>query len=472
MTREPAEVFFSYSHRDENLRNRLEIHLAQLRRENVITGWHDRKIGAGDEWRGVIDEQLERAQIILLLVSADFLASDYISDVELTRALERHNAGEAVVIPVILRPTDWATAPFAMLQALPKDARPVTKWRNRDEAFANIAEGLRNVVPEPAAQISSSPGQVVAADATTDPVRWHASLRSGVVEVELDPNLRRELYTFVSVVSDVLREKGFRRTAVDRVAIILRELLANVAHHVPGSKAWVTVDAQDDYLQFVSIAVYDSGPGIKDLGIIADEERRLVEEGDREHGLLRIARLTDDLKLKSRQKSSTDKRRGIWCEVFDPEPPSSVLFKHEIVAPVCVVYEDASSIWLGQESYTGDYLMETLVKAVKNDWRPLLDLYFAPLLSSGASYIGVEITGYVQLSTDLPYTFPSIAAALEMYFGPYFKEKRVIVLIHDTDDLVYRDVKRWVRKWGIEYFESRKACRQRLRELEKARKGN
>jgi hypothetical protein len=105
----------------------------------------------------VIDEQLESAQVILLLVSAEFLASEYISDVELARALERHNAGEALVIPVILRPVDWKTAPFAQLQALPKDARPVTKWRNRDEAFANIAEGIRKAVSGFAAEISSPP---------------------------------------------------------------------------------------------------------------------------------------------------------------------------------------------------------------------------------------------------------------------------------------------------------------------------
>ena len=313
---------------------------------------------------------------------------------------------------------------------------------------------------------------VAAADATTEPARWHESLSRGAVEVELDPNSRREMYTFVSVVGDVLREKGFRRTAVDRVAIILSELLTNVARHVPGSRAWVAVQAQEDWLQFVSITVYDSGPGINDLNIIENHQHRLVQ-GDREHGLLRVARLTDELKLEPPRSSSTDKQHGIWCEVFDPEPPSSVLFKYEVVAPVCVVYEEASPIWLGrEESYSGDYFIETLAKAVENDWRPLLDLYFAQLLSSGASYIGVEVSGYVWLSDALPYTFPSLAAALEMYFEPYFKEKRVIILVHDTDVKVFKDAKHWARRWGIEYFESRAACRQRLRQLQKARKGH
>src|SRR5688572_26894423 len=92
-------VFFSYYHKDEELRDRLETHLAMLKRDGTIETWHDRRITAGDEFAGVIDEQLEIADLILLLVSADFLNSRYCYDVELKRAMERHTAGEARVIP-------------------------------------------------------------------------------------------------------------------------------------------------------------------------------------------------------------------------------------------------------------------------------------------------------------------------------------------------------------------------------------
>lgn len=111
----------------------------------MITNWHDRKIGAGEEWRGEIDKHLDTAHIILLLISPDFISSDYCWDIEVKQAMERHRAGEARVIPVILRPVDWSGAPFSELQALPKDARPITKWQNRDEAFKNIAQGVRSV---------------------------------------------------------------------------------------------------------------------------------------------------------------------------------------------------------------------------------------------------------------------------------------------------------------------------------------
>jgi hypothetical protein len=147
----PASLFYSYSHKDEALRDELETHLSLLRRQGVISGWHDRRIGAGSEWAGQIAHQLEAADVILLLVSADFLASDYCYDVEMKRALERHGAGTARVIPVILRPCDWQSAPLGRLQALPRDAKPVTSWKDRDEAFTDVARGIRNAVTSLAA---------------------------------------------------------------------------------------------------------------------------------------------------------------------------------------------------------------------------------------------------------------------------------------------------------------------------------
>jgi len=141
----PIEIFFSYAHEDEELRDELAKHLSILQRQGTITAWHDREITAGSEWAGDINEHLNLADIILLLISSDFMASDYCYDKEMTRALERHEAREAVVIPVILRSTKWTSAPFGKLQALPRNGTPVTKWPDRDEAFLNITEGINKV---------------------------------------------------------------------------------------------------------------------------------------------------------------------------------------------------------------------------------------------------------------------------------------------------------------------------------------
>ena len=140
------EVFYSYAHEDEELVKELRKHLSILKRQGVIREWYDREITAGTDWKGQLDQHLNSAGVILLLVSADFLASDYCYDVEMTRALERHDQGEARVIPVILRPVDWKGAPFGKLQSLPTDGKPVTSWKIRDEAFADVARGIRNAI--------------------------------------------------------------------------------------------------------------------------------------------------------------------------------------------------------------------------------------------------------------------------------------------------------------------------------------
>ncbi len=141
----PVEVFFSYSHKDEELRDQLAAHLSVLEKNSAISGWHDRQIKPGDPWAHKINERMNSAKIIMLLVSSDFINSDYCWDIEVKRAMERHESGEVCVIPIILRPVNWTTAPFGKLQALPKDAKPVTSWDNRDEAFTNISHGIEAI---------------------------------------------------------------------------------------------------------------------------------------------------------------------------------------------------------------------------------------------------------------------------------------------------------------------------------------
>jgi hypothetical protein len=118
-----------------------------LKREGLIESWHDRKITAGSEVDNSIDEKVETAQVILLLVSPDFLASAYCYEREMQRAMKRHDEGSARVIPIILRPCDWRSAPFGKLLAAPKDGKPVTKWPDRDDAFLDIVQKIRAALP-------------------------------------------------------------------------------------------------------------------------------------------------------------------------------------------------------------------------------------------------------------------------------------------------------------------------------------
>jgi hypothetical protein len=139
----PLAIFYSYVHADEALRAELEKHLSLLRRQGLISTWYDQQVLPGANWSEETLVHLNSASLILLLISPDFLASDYCSGVEMQLALERHERGEAQVIPILLRPVDWKGAPFEQLQGLPRDMKPVTSWSNRDEAFRDIARGIR-----------------------------------------------------------------------------------------------------------------------------------------------------------------------------------------------------------------------------------------------------------------------------------------------------------------------------------------
>jgi hypothetical protein len=144
----PLRVFVAYSHRDERLREKLENHLSSLRRQGLLFIWSDREMEAGSDFSREIAHQLATADLVLLLVSADFIASDYCWGNEMSQAIARHSRGEATVIPVIVRPCDWRSTPFGHLVALPKDGRPVasSRWPNADCAFENIVEGVRKII--------------------------------------------------------------------------------------------------------------------------------------------------------------------------------------------------------------------------------------------------------------------------------------------------------------------------------------
>lgn len=142
------EIFFSYAHEDEDLMNDVRRQLIVYERNGRILKWHDRMIPPGVDWRGQIDHRLETAQIILLFMSPHFIESRYCYEIEGEVALRRHNAGQARVVPIVLRPCAWEETPFGRLQALPADSRPISRWADRDEACLDAARGVMRVVDE------------------------------------------------------------------------------------------------------------------------------------------------------------------------------------------------------------------------------------------------------------------------------------------------------------------------------------
>ncbi|SMD13878.1 TIR domain-containing protein [Primorskyibacter flagellatus] len=140
-------AFISYSHRDSSALERLHVHLAALRREGRIEAWFDREILAGSVLDDEIRSELEVADLFLLLVSPDFIASDYCVEQEMRRALERHDAGDARVVPIIVEPCDWASMnALRRLKAVPVDGKPVSEWTNANTAYLNVVQELRRII--------------------------------------------------------------------------------------------------------------------------------------------------------------------------------------------------------------------------------------------------------------------------------------------------------------------------------------
>lgn len=140
------KIFYCYAHEDGTLRKELEKHLSPLKREGRVIDWYDREILPGTNWEYEIEAHLNEADIVLLLISPDFMYSNYCYGKEMKQALRRHKAGKAYVIPIILRPVDWEGTPIGILQALPTEAQPVIEWSNIDSAFVDVVKGIRRVV--------------------------------------------------------------------------------------------------------------------------------------------------------------------------------------------------------------------------------------------------------------------------------------------------------------------------------------
>jgi hypothetical protein len=223
-----ATLFFSYSHVDENLRDQFEIHLAGLQRQRLISSWHDRRITAGENFGDAIDQHIDTADVILLLVSPDFIASDYCYEREMKRALEKHERGDARVIPVILRPCDWQDLPFGKLLATPKDGKPITKWPNIDEAFQDVVTAIKGALKRRGQNAKPSTGRVLDASKTTStlpPRSSHLRISKQFTDLEKD-RFRHEGFEYIAnffenSLEELVRrnpglEQSFRRIDANR----------------------------------------------------------------------------------------------------------------------------------------------------------------------------------------------------------------------------------------------------------------
>src|SRR6266446_4992030 len=188
--KQEIKLFYCYARKDKPLRDELEIHLSWLKRRYQLTNWHDHEILPGEEWEQAIDENLNTAHLILLLISPDFMASDYCFSKEMRRALERHKEGTCRVIPIILRPTYWEDAPFSSLQLLPTDAIPITRWPDRDEAFHDVVKEINLILKGLLISLKTKPKEewIKEGSRFSDLKRYDEALTAFEQAIRLDPN--------------------------------------------------------------------------------------------------------------------------------------------------------------------------------------------------------------------------------------------------------------------------------------------
>jgi len=301
-----ATIFFSYSHKDEELRDKLEVALSTMKRQGLIEAWHDRRLRPGDEFDRGVKAELERADIILLLVSPDFINSDYCYDVEMTRAMERHERGEARVIPVILRPCLWHSLPFGKLLGIPRDGLAITRWPDMDEAFLDVSQHILDALPKAAPApnpVRPSTAMVPASGApiaSVGPRSSNLRLRKTFTEADRDRFLT-EAFDFVakffegSLTELQARNDGiettFRRLdanrftaavydrgkAVSRCSVVLGGMLGNGISYSSNDRA-----ETNSFNENLRVENDDQSLFLRSLGMSSmrrDEERKLTPEG-------------------------------------------------------------------------------------------------------------------------------------------------------------------------------------------------
>src|SRR5579863_1633478 len=198
-------LFYCYAREDKALRDELEKHLSWLKRRYQLKNWHDREILPGEEWEQAIDAHLNSAHIILLLISPDFMASDYCFGREMQHALERHRQGSCRVIPILLRPTYWQGAPFSALQLLPTDARPITRWQDRDEAFQDVVTEISRSIVSLLVSLKTREERLAEAESYYDLKRYEEALAALEEAIKLDPGYARAYYNKSLVLHDLER---------------------------------------------------------------------------------------------------------------------------------------------------------------------------------------------------------------------------------------------------------------------------
>jgi anti-sigma regulatory factor (Ser/Thr protein kinase) len=288
-----------------------------------------------------------------------------------------------------------------------------------------------------------------------DTAALHRDLVAGTLDTELDAGSELDILTLIDVVNSVMREKRYLEPTTRRVRIIMKELLSNVAQHVPDPHARVHVTLRETYLRGVVIDVGDNGPGLPDD--VFDRYTEQLLAGDREHGLLLVGRLASG--FHDEPPASWGTTHHVGCDLIEPQPRSSALTRNRRVGLVRIEYSLPRVLWIGPEEsyvqYHNAFSFGQFFEAAERGWLPVLAPYFDPV--QGTSHLAVEFSGH-DISTESPPFYRRVLAAITAFFPDRVAQQRVVLLSEDAGPMLRSAMERWAQEHGLRWFDSEAAA--------------
>jgi hypothetical protein len=380
---QPFTFFYCYAREDKDLRDELDKHLNPLKRLGFIQSWHDLDISPGEEWEKEIDVHLGSAQVILLLISPDFIASDYCYGKEMQMAINRHYAGDAVVIPIIMRPSAWKGMPFSKLQMLPSGAKPVTLWSDRDEAFEDIVKSIRTLIekliaklPVRTIEFSIQQGDITEFDADVLGLKYAQEFYG------LDLLVARKLLV-VGTTDDNLRPAVGQHCYVDTLGCIdashalfvgipdLFDLTYQDIREFSYKVLDILAD-EDPSMRHIVMTIHGAGFGLDEVESLlaqfagyldAIQKNRVPQSLERitivEFDNNRVVRLGDALEQHLRHAEHISKVGGRWAYQIAVQPQNVKFFSDEVSSTFDLIGN------AGQEAEVKPYIL--VIAPVKNE---------------------------------------------------------------------------------------------------------
>jgi anti-sigma regulatory factor (Ser/Thr protein kinase) len=347
--------------------------------------------------------------------------------------------------------------------ALDEDHLSIAKPSSRDaQAYRAARRLLRDHVlrPVPPAANVTPPESLAngqSPEGSSD--GWSGEFAAATIHGSINPAAPAEVNLLLARVEHALRSDGFAQRTIDATHTIASELLTNVKRHAPASVARFALFSRTTPLRYIQLCVADDGAGF-DLKATLGQLRLMMKGGEREHGLLRVHRLSSLLAA-----FRADQWHIVVVDIYEKDRPSSVFFEMPDVAPILLQYENPKLLWLGDQLHADWGVFTDLHHLAEDKNKSVLESYFAHLSDNNPKCLAIEVSGHKAPTEAFPFSLPSLRAALELYFDEFFSSGRVVFLAGDTEPFIRREVQEWAKAWRLDCCRHEEDARKAVRRI-------